>query len=295
MASTPNPTDISLVIPAFNEAAYLPRLLDTVDDARERYRYGADRIEVIVADNSSTDETPQIGRARGCRVEHVRKRLIAAARNGGAAAARGDIITFADADFRIHPETFNYIASVLAQPGFVGGATGLEMERWSLGIAATWFLILPPLWLLSMDGGVWFCRRSDFLEVGGFDESKSFAEDVAFLRRLKKLGSSRRPKERLATRFTARRLGLAPAHVVNSARKWDKHGDWHMIADVFRAGFYFLFARSKVEEYARRYWYEDRAEAVGKKDVALRVDARRVPDDRVALEEDRRTDDDLGL
>lgn len=51
---------ISLVIPAFNEAAYLPRLLDTVDVARNRYRCGASLIEVVVADNASTDETPQI-------------------------------------------------------------------------------------------------------------------------------------------------------------------------------------------------------------------------------------------
>jgi glycosyltransferase involved in cell wall biosynthesis len=60
MTSTPN---ISLVIPAFNEAAYLPRLLDTVDAAKENYRHGADRIEIIIADNSSTDETPDIGQA----------------------------------------------------------------------------------------------------------------------------------------------------------------------------------------------------------------------------------------
>jgi len=66
------------------------------------------------------------------------------------------------------------------------------------------------------------------------------------------------PKQRLATRFTPRKLGLPPALVLNSARKWDKHGDWHMIPDVFRAPFYILFARKKVKEYVRRYWYEDR-------------------------------------
>jgi hypothetical protein len=32
---------ISLVIPAWNEAAFLPRLLDSVDAARRRYRGGA--------------------------------------------------------------------------------------------------------------------------------------------------------------------------------------------------------------------------------------------------------------
>lgn len=36
---------VSLVIPAFNEAAYLPRLLDSVEVARSLYRCGADQIE----------------------------------------------------------------------------------------------------------------------------------------------------------------------------------------------------------------------------------------------------------
>jgi glycosyltransferase involved in cell wall biosynthesis len=191
MTSAPH---ISLVIPAFNEAEYLPRLLDTVDAAKRNYRHGTDLIEVIVADNSSTDATPRIGRERGCHVQQVEKRRIAASRNGGAAAATGEIFAFADADFRIHPETCNYIDFVVAQPGYIGGATGLERERWSLGIAPTWHMILPPLWLFSMDGGVWFCRRSDFLEIGGYDETLHFAEDVAFLRKLKRLGVRRRPR-----------------------------------------------------------------------------------------------------
>jgi len=258
MSSDPNEPRISLVIPAWNEAAYLPRLLDTVEAARGRYRHGPNHIEVIVADNDSTDETPRIAAARGCSVKHVSKRLIAAARNGGAGAARGEIVAFADADFRLHPETFNYIDAVMQHPGYVGGATGITMERWSLGIAATWFMIMPPLWLMGIDGGVWFCRRSDFQGIGGYSETVPMGEDVEFLRRLKRLGSSRRPKQKLATRFTAKKIGIPPAMVLNSSRKWDKHGDWHMFSDVGRGAFYLLFARHRLKEYAQRYWYEDR-------------------------------------
>lgn len=250
--------DISLVIPAWNEAAYLPRLIDSVDAARQRYQRGTGRIEVIVADNNSSDETSRIAEARGCRVQRVDKRVIAAARNGGATIARGDLLAFADADFRLHPETFNYIHSVMQRPGFIGGATGLSMERWSLGIAATWYLVMPPLWLLGLDGGVWFCRRRDFLEVGGFDESRAMGEDVVFLTRLKRLGRRRRPKQQLATHFTAKRIGLKAPLVLNSARKWDKHGDWHMIRDALRAPLYLCFRRDKVKKYLFRYWYEDR-------------------------------------
>ena len=250
--------DMSFVIPAWNEAEFLPRLLDTVDAARDRYRHGRDRIEVIVADNDSTDPTPQIVRDRGCRVAHVSKRAIAAARNGGASVASGRIVAFCDADFRIHPETFNYIDSVMERPDFVGGATGITMERWSLGIWVTWCLVLPPLWFFHLDGGVWFCRLEDYRSVGGFNESVRFGEDVRFLRALAKLGRTRRPRQRLATRFTARKLGLKPAFVLNSTRKWDEHGEWHMITDILSLGPKWLFDREAIRKWASRYWYEER-------------------------------------
>src|SRR5688500_213700 len=92
----------SVVIPAFNEQSYLPRLLDTIDRARERYVGGPEAIEVIVADNGSTDATRQIASERGCVVVSVEKRVIGAARNGGARAARGEILAFVDADTQIH-------------------------------------------------------------------------------------------------------------------------------------------------------------------------------------------------
>ena len=54
---------ISLVIPAFNEEAFLPVLLDSVDHARGRYARGGDAIQIVVADNASTDDTAAIATA----------------------------------------------------------------------------------------------------------------------------------------------------------------------------------------------------------------------------------------
>src|SRR5215213_4484647 len=134
--------DISIVIPAYNEARYLPRLLDTIDAARDRYSGGRDAIEVIVADNASTDDTAAIAAARGCRVVPVTKRMIGASRNGGAAMATAPILCFVDADMQIHRESFNAIAAALQDPRIVGGATGVTMERWSMGIALTFAMLL---------------------------------------------------------------------------------------------------------------------------------------------------------
>lgn len=59
---------ISLIIPAYNEQAYLPVLLDTIDIARHNYVNGSNAIEVIVSDNNSTDKTAEIAQKYGCRV-----------------------------------------------------------------------------------------------------------------------------------------------------------------------------------------------------------------------------------
>jgi glycosyltransferase involved in cell wall biosynthesis len=236
----------ALVIPAFNEEAYLPRLLDSVDEARRRYGQEAGAIEVVVADNSSTDGTARIARERGCRVARVEKRMIAAARNGGAGIARGEVLAFIDADSRIHPETFNAIDQAMATGRFVGGATGVTMERMSLGIAVTYLLFLPLVWTTGMDTGVVFCRREDFETVGGYGEDRLFGEDVMFLWKLRRLGRTRGEKLKRVRR----------AKAITSARKFDRHGDWHYLGLIGRAALWQILSPRRLERFARAYWYE---------------------------------------
>jgi len=236
---------VSLVIPAYNEEAYLPRLLDTVEAARGRYAAGGEAVEVIVADNDSTDGTAEIGRRRGCRIARVEKRVIGAARNGGASVARGEILAFVDADFLIHPDTFNAIERVLASSGAVGGATGATMERMSPGIAGIYAVLMPLVWATGMDTGVVFCRKEDFEAVGGYDEDMLYAEDVRFLLKLRRLGKRRR--QRLVRATTAKAIA--------STRKFDSHGDWHYFTLIARSFWWYFFSREKIDRFAREYWY----------------------------------------
>ena len=248
---------ISLVIPAWNESKYLPRLLDSVDEARAAYAGGAEAVEVIVADNDSTDDTAAIAEGRGCRVAHVERRRIACARNGGAAVASGEILCFCDADFRVHRETFNFIDTVMRDGGYVGGGTGLVAERWSPGIVVTYYAFLLPLMAMRMDGGVWFCRRVDFEHLGGYDESLPCTEDVRFLMTLRRHGRSQRPRQRLANRRAARRLGVPAAVSLGSARKFDTHGDWHMLTDLAKGLWWLVFSPKRLGKHIQQYWYED--------------------------------------
>jgi glycosyltransferase involved in cell wall biosynthesis len=238
----------SVVVPAYNEAELLPRLLGTLAAAANRYAGGATQVEVIVADNASTDATASLAAQHGCRVARVEKRMIAAARNGGARLARGEVLCFVDADMQVHPETFNVIDRALACGRAVAGATGVTSERWSPGIVVTWAIMLPMVWLSGMDTGVVFCRRADFDLIGGYREDRLYAEDVVFLLALKSLGWK-----------TGRRL-VRPsgARAIVSARKFDQHGDWHML---FKLGWMCvnqLIAPGKAERTARAYWYQRR-------------------------------------
>jgi glycosyltransferase involved in cell wall biosynthesis len=233
---------ISLIIPAFNEAELLPRLLDSVDAAQAAY---GKEVEVIVADNGSTDETATLARQRGCRVASVEKRSIAAARNGGAAAARGEIFAFTDADGVIHPRTFLAIDRAISSGRIVAGATGGRFERWSPGLVATFVLFAPIALATGFDTGVVFCQRDDFAAIGGYDESRLFAEDVAFLLALRRRGKA-------SGRRLARPWG---ARTTISTRKFDRWGDWHFFTRMPALGWRLLKDPQAATDFARQYWY----------------------------------------
>jgi len=239
-----NDPDISLVIPAYNEARFLPRLLTSLVAARDRYTALGGAVEIIVADNMSTDDTEKLAAAGGARVVRVTERRIASARNGGAAAARGRYLGFLDADtVRVHADTLAAVARALDDPRVVGGATGCTLERWSVGLAATYAMMVPLVWATRFDTGLVFCRRADFALVGGYPEELRLAEDVAFLWRLRRLGRARGQHLRRLRRYK----------VVASTRKFDEHGDWHYFGFLAR-GPALLFG-ARFDELADRYWY----------------------------------------
>jgi len=233
----------SLIIPAYNEERLLGRLLDSVDAARATYGRG-DAVELIVADNASTDRTAVIAATRGCRVIAVEKRVIAAARNAGARAARGEFLAFVDADAQVHPATFVEIDRALADPRVVAGATGARLERWSIGIAFTYAMIVPIVFVTGMDTGVTFCRKEDFEAIGGYDESRLVAEDVAFLWALRRLGQTRGQRLARATR----------AKIVASTRKFDEFGDWHFFSVAIEALRHLM--RRDLTRFTASYWYK---------------------------------------
>jgi glycosyltransferase involved in cell wall biosynthesis len=177
---------ISFVIPAHNEEAFLPDTLDALVAAADRVGRA---YEVIVVNDSSTDRTAGIAAARGVRVIDVSYRQIAATRNTGARAGRGDVLFFVDADTHASAAAIRAGLAALDR-GAVGGGCHFRYH----GPIPWWAHILLPIGnlggrLLTVVGGAFlFCRRADFEAVGGFSERYFAAEEVVFVRALKKRG-----------------------------------------------------------------------------------------------------------
>ena len=91
---------VSVVIPTYNYARYVPEATDSV------LAQSFDELEVIVVDAGSTDKTAEILRAFGGQLRDIRqeRRGLSAARNTGIRAARGQYVAFLDSNDLWLPE-----------------------------------------------------------------------------------------------------------------------------------------------------------------------------------------------
>lgn len=101
---------ISVIIPVYNRESFICRALESVFSQS----YPAGRMDVIVIDDGSTDNTSDIVKQYGRDIRYIRQenRGIASARNKGIAAAKGEVISFLDADDLWHKERLQKIAGV---------------------------------------------------------------------------------------------------------------------------------------------------------------------------------------
>jgi glycosyltransferase involved in cell wall biosynthesis len=89
---------VSVVIPCFNQARYLPAAVASVG------AQGHAPIECVVVDDGSTDDTANVASTLGVRVLKQPNAGVSAARNAGLAAVRGDFVVFLDADDELLPD-----------------------------------------------------------------------------------------------------------------------------------------------------------------------------------------------
>jgi glycosyltransferase involved in cell wall biosynthesis len=177
---------ISFIVPAHNEQAGIGRTLQAINDAA---RVVGQPYEIIVVDDASTDATAEVARQHNATVVPVNHRQIAATRNSGGRAARGDRLFFVDADTTINPRAVDSALRYMDKGAAGGGAPTLFDGIVPLYIRLVAFLGIVVAKLAGFTGGAFmFCTREAFHATGGFNERLYWAEEGAFALALKRQG-----------------------------------------------------------------------------------------------------------
>ena len=177
---------ISFIVPAYNEEL---ELSSTIAAIRAAAAAATQPYEIIVVDDASTDATAEIAARAGAQVVSISRRQIAASRNAGARAARGDSLFFVDADTRIKQTHIGEAIAALEE-GYAGGSAWVMTD----GFVPLWGRICVRVFCavyfrLNLGAGAFlFTTRRNFDAIGGFDEQYYIGEEVYFSLALRKLG-----------------------------------------------------------------------------------------------------------
>ncbi len=203
---------ISVIIPHYRDFERLGICLDALMAQTMPRR----DFEIVVADNASPEgpsavEEAIAGRAR---LVIVTEKGAGPARNGGFAAARGEILAFTDSDCKPEPGWLEAGVKALDQFDFVGGRVRVSVDD---PVHITPVEAFEKVFAFDFrryienhgftGSGNLFCRRAVFEQVGGFRAAVS--EDVEWSRRARAGGF---------------RLGYAPQAVLShpARRTWEE-------------------------------------------------------------------------
>lgn len=201
---TPSLPEISVVIPVLNEANRIQQALQTIQTACQNHQ----KIEIIVADGGSQDDTIALAKSAGATVITTQPGR-AYQMNAGAKIATGKILLFLHADTRLPHQFDAHAKQALTNPKTIAGAFQLQIDGTEQGLR--WVeqgVLYRSRWFqLPYGDQALFLRASTFRQLGGFPELP-IMEDFVFVRHLQALG----------------RIAIAPAAVITSARRWQKLG-----------------------------------------------------------------------
>lgn len=210
----------SLVIPCYNEAKNIPLLLQRCNTLKN-----IDGLEVILVDNGSTDESPEVLDALLPDYPHcrsVRVDVNDGYGNGiiaGLDCAKGKILGWTHADMQTDPQDFlkalKKIDDVSEPPFIKGKRYGRPLSDTFFTVGMSFFesiLLRVPLWDINAQPTVFGRHFYESLE----EKPKDFSLDLFFYYMAKKQGI---PVLRFPVVFSARAFGHSHWNI-NWRAKW---------------------------------------------------------------------------
>ena len=154
---------ISVIIPVYNIAPYLPKCLDSLIGQT----YG--NLEIIAVDDGSTDDSGKIlddysSKDGRIRVIHKQNEGVSAARNDALDLATGDYIGFVDGDDTVQPDMFEFLLNNAEKHNADISHCGFTLVR--DGCIDTPFYGTGEVWIQDHEKGIIDLLKGDRIEPG---------------------------------------------------------------------------------------------------------------------------------
>ncbi|NUR26187.1 MAG: glycosyltransferase family 2 protein [Catenulispora sp.] len=172
---------VSVIIPNYNYA----RTLGACIEAAQRQSYPS--VEVIVADDASTDDSVAVARSHGVTVLETDVNAgVSTARNRGAAAANGEILFFVDSDVALETDAIAQAVTMLRDKPGVGAVCGMYLAEpmFPDSLVKRYRAIQQFVWFTEIDGPIpglhsalFAIRRATFEEIGPFNTNLRWTEE----------------------------------------------------------------------------------------------------------------------
>lgn len=177
------PVPVSVIIPCYNYARFLRDAVDSV------LAQSAPVLEILLIDDGSTDETPELAVTYPAPVRYIQQANagLSAARNRGIAEAQGEFVAFLDADDAFEPRMIERCVAEFARLGPDWGLVAVESrginvegkpfprreQPWKFsGEVRARDLVIKNRFVPTV-----MVRRAIFDQVGGFDPELRSSED----------------------------------------------------------------------------------------------------------------------
>ena len=172
---------VSVIVPVLDGESTIADGLDSILATD----YPADRREILVIDNGSSDGTAALIRSRPVTYLREAKRGVSNARNRGIAESRGEILAFVDADCLVEPQWLTELVRPFEDPavGSVGGdlqhaPPTTAAERQAARMLGNWqrfAFTSNPAYPITANAAY---RRDVLDRIGPFDPHMTRAQDV---------------------------------------------------------------------------------------------------------------------
>lgn len=189
--------ELSIVIPALNEAGYLPELLQSI--SQQTY---TGKLQVIVVDGNSTDNTAGIARGFAGQLPDLlvlqTKSDIGHQRNMGAAQAKYGYLLFLDADVILPSDLLQRLTAKVhvTEPFIIGTMhTTAHLNAVDRLFLVGVYVLLFITWVArvpAINGDFIFTTRKQHQRIHGFVEGALLGEDSDYAIRSVKAGATYR-------------------------------------------------------------------------------------------------------